>query len=157
MLGSPIRKSADITDICSSPQLIAACHVLLRLLMPRHSPCALSSLTSSGQTALTSFPPFGANFVSLRCPSSSSHKRFAGLCSDLDGGSALRAVRPFFSHKRFLVLLRIMQAIQRKFSFTKSLPFTFRCCSTIKTKTFCCLAFAFFSLFSFQGAVSGLF
>ncbi len=32
-------------DICSSPRLIAACHVLLRLLMPRHSPCALYSLT----------------------------------------------------------------------------------------------------------------
>ena len=32
-------------DICSSPWLFAACHVLLRLLMPRHSPCALSSLT----------------------------------------------------------------------------------------------------------------
>ena len=32
-------------DICSSPQLIAACHVLLRLPVPRHSPCALSSLT----------------------------------------------------------------------------------------------------------------
>ena len=30
--------------ICSSPQLIAACHVLLRLLMPRHSPYALLSL-----------------------------------------------------------------------------------------------------------------
>ena len=30
--------------ICSSPQLIAACHVLLRLLMPRHSPCALVRL-----------------------------------------------------------------------------------------------------------------
>ena len=30
--------------ICSSPQLFAACHVLLRLPMPRHSPCALSSL-----------------------------------------------------------------------------------------------------------------
>ena len=27
--------------ICSSPQLIAACHVLHRLLMPRHSLCAL--------------------------------------------------------------------------------------------------------------------
>ena len=27
------------------PQLIAACRVLLRLLMPRHSPCALCSLT----------------------------------------------------------------------------------------------------------------
>ena len=30
--------------ICSSPQLIAACHVLLRLLMPRHSPYALVRL-----------------------------------------------------------------------------------------------------------------
>ena len=39
-----IRKSADITLICSSPQLIAACHVLLRLLMPRHSPYALFCL-----------------------------------------------------------------------------------------------------------------
>ena len=33
--------------ICSSPWLIAAYHVLLRLLMPRHSPCALVRLTSS--------------------------------------------------------------------------------------------------------------
>ena len=33
--------------ICSSPQLFAAYHVLLRLLMPRHSPCALIRLTSS--------------------------------------------------------------------------------------------------------------
>ena len=30
--------------ICSSPRLIAACHVLHRLLMPRHSPCALLRL-----------------------------------------------------------------------------------------------------------------
>ena len=30
--------------ICSSPQLIAACHVLHRLLMPRHSPYALVRL-----------------------------------------------------------------------------------------------------------------
>ena len=35
----------DITPMCGSPRLIAACHVLLRLLMPRHSPCALYSLT----------------------------------------------------------------------------------------------------------------
>ena len=32
--------------ICSSPKLIAAYHVLHRLLMPRHSPCALISLTN---------------------------------------------------------------------------------------------------------------
>ena len=32
-------------DICSLPWLFAAYHVLLRLLVPRHSPYALSSLT----------------------------------------------------------------------------------------------------------------
>ena len=32
-------------DICSSPWLIAAYHVFLRLLVPRHSPYALTSLT----------------------------------------------------------------------------------------------------------------
>ena len=32
-------------DMCSSPQLIAAYHVFHRLLVPRHSPYALSSLT----------------------------------------------------------------------------------------------------------------
>ena len=31
--------------VCSSPRLIAACHVLHRLLAPRHPPYALSSLT----------------------------------------------------------------------------------------------------------------
>ena len=31
--------------VCSSPKLFAACHVLHRLLAPRHSPYALSSLT----------------------------------------------------------------------------------------------------------------
>ena len=32
-------------DICSSPRLIAAYHVFRRLPVPRHSPCALCSLT----------------------------------------------------------------------------------------------------------------
>ena len=32
-------------DICSSPKLFAAYHVLHRLLVPRHPPCALSCLT----------------------------------------------------------------------------------------------------------------
>ena len=43
--GFPHSEICGSKLICSSPQLIAACHVLLRLLMPRHSPCALSSLT----------------------------------------------------------------------------------------------------------------
>ena len=32
-------------DICSSPRLFAAYHVFLRLLVPRHPPCALFCLT----------------------------------------------------------------------------------------------------------------
>ena len=43
--GFPIRRSSDVTPVCGSPKLIAACHVLLRLSLPRHPPCALSSLT----------------------------------------------------------------------------------------------------------------
>ena len=31
---------------CNSPKLIAAYHVLHRLLVPRHSPCTLNNLTS---------------------------------------------------------------------------------------------------------------
>ena len=45
-----IRKSAVIALTYSSPQLIAVSHVLLRLLVPRHSPCALCSLTISQLT-----------------------------------------------------------------------------------------------------------
>ena len=40
-----IRKSTDITLTYSSPWLIAVSHVLHRLSVPRHSPCALCSLT----------------------------------------------------------------------------------------------------------------
>ena len=42
--GFPHSEICGSKLICSSPQLIAACHVLLRLLMPRHSPCALVRL-----------------------------------------------------------------------------------------------------------------
>ena len=45
LVGFPHSEIHGSMDICSSPWLIAACHVLLRLLMPRHSPCALYSLT----------------------------------------------------------------------------------------------------------------
>ena len=38
-------------DICSSPWLFAAYHVFLRLLVPRHPPCALPHLTISSLTS----------------------------------------------------------------------------------------------------------
>ena len=43
--GCPIRESAGQRPFSASPRLIAAVHALLRLLMPRHPPCALLILT----------------------------------------------------------------------------------------------------------------
>ncbi len=45
--GFPHSDICGSPDICSSPQLFAAYHVFLRLLVPRHPPCALFCLTSS--------------------------------------------------------------------------------------------------------------
>ena len=42
--GFPIRTSSDQRSVGSSPRHIAASHVLHRLLMPRHPPCALKHL-----------------------------------------------------------------------------------------------------------------
>src|SRR5438094_7119660 len=44
-LGFPIRESAGHGLFSASPRLIAAVHALLRLLVPRHPPCALPILT----------------------------------------------------------------------------------------------------------------
>jgi hypothetical protein len=43
--GFPHSDICGSSVICTYPQLFAACHVLLRLSVPRHPPCALSSLT----------------------------------------------------------------------------------------------------------------
>ena len=43
--GFPHSEISGSSDICSSPLLIAAYHVFLRLSVPRHPPCALSCLT----------------------------------------------------------------------------------------------------------------
>jgi hypothetical protein len=58
---------------CGSPRLIAACHVLHRLLLPRHSPCALSSLTIKfTRHTLVRLRTRRANSMGLSC---SSHAR----------------------------------------------------------------------------------
>ena len=43
--GFPHSDICGSVDICSSPRLFAAYHVFLRLLVPRHPPCALFCLT----------------------------------------------------------------------------------------------------------------
>ena len=53
--------------ICSSPQLIAACHVLLRLPVPRHPPCALIHLNLvaflSTSSVISYYPLFAIGFL----------------------------------------------------------------------------------------------
>ena len=46
-VGFPHSDIAGSKCACHSPTLIAACYVLPRLPMPRHSPCALSNLTKT--------------------------------------------------------------------------------------------------------------
>ena len=43
--GFPHSEITGSKGASASPVLIAACHVLHRLFLPRHPPCALSSLT----------------------------------------------------------------------------------------------------------------
>ena len=45
LAGFPHSDTCGSKDVCSSPQLFAAYHVFHRLLVPRHPPCALISLT----------------------------------------------------------------------------------------------------------------
>ena len=51
--GFPIRRSAGQRLFSASPRLIAAVHVLHRLLVPRHPPCALSILTDTHYFTIT--------------------------------------------------------------------------------------------------------
>lgn len=43
--GFPHSDTSGSMLVASSPELFAGCHVFLRLLLPRHSPCALNFLT----------------------------------------------------------------------------------------------------------------
>src|SRR5690606_14667259 len=59
-LGFPIRKSPDQSLLTAPRGSIVVRHVLLRLLVPRHPPCALISLTNVAHPFLISFGvPYG--------------------------------------------------------------------------------------------------
>ena len=81
--GFPHSEICGSKLMCSSPQLIAACHVLLRLLMPRHSPCALCSLTYRTLRSLGSLRIMQASDLvhcSLCYPIKSPQKTLLPLC-----------------------------------------------------------------------------
>ena len=150
MLGSPIRKSTDLADICSSPWLIAACHVLRRLLMPRHSPCALFSLTSSARTSYPSLRPTGPKLAHSAAPPLPRRPASLGSARGFKGAVCAICCLLLWSTKKWFS--RIMQASE--FAANCFYPFV----STIAL--LCCLLFhsgIIFTLFSFQGARSNLF
>ncbi len=65
--------------ICSSPRLIAAYHVLHRLLVPRHSPCALCSLTKVSFLYVNDSPDVAMLFAGQGTAAVlSSHRYFRG-------------------------------------------------------------------------------
>ena len=51
--GFPHSDISGSLDMCSSPKLFAAYHVFHRLLVPRHPPCALISLTITVVSSVT--------------------------------------------------------------------------------------------------------
>ena len=87
--GFPHSEISGSKLICSSPKLIAAYHVLLRLLMPRHSPCALYSLTFvnassvSFATGLAAVSLAPLHFLSLHDRSFSLPGSCRGFCTEL--------------------------------------------------------------------------
>ena len=56
-LGFPIRTSPDQRSVANSPGHIAGSHVLHRLSMPRHPPCALTNLPHKPPTHTTNKTP----------------------------------------------------------------------------------------------------
>ena len=109
LCGFPHSEISGSTDICSSPKLIAACHVLHRLLMPRHSPCALYSLTFVDASSLSFTVPSGTSH-SFRCVSSSRHKHLRWFVPRVFDFAFRNLSRLRF--KRFLVLLNYAGNLQ---------------------------------------------
>ena len=112
-------------DICSSPWLFAACHVLLRLLMPRHSPCALSSLTFVGaKSARLRFrrQPMAVceNCARFLAPPLNFKTRFEVVC----GGTLNADLTPCYGH---IAVSQNYAGVTEVFAY---------CCVTLKSSTF---------------------
>ena len=146
--GFPHSEICGSKLMCSSPQLIAACHVLLRLLMPRHSPCALSSLTCSSQSPLSSVSAFA------KTPPAPLLLAFRRKLVFGERGTGvtvlLRVVR------EFLVLFENYAGLQRFEIVCHPASFRMLFHNQFASSCFCmtplCCLTCFVTLFSFQGA-----
>src|SRR5580765_7030218 len=64
--GFPHSDIPGSKTVCVSPRLIAAYHVLHRLLVPRHPPCTLSSLTGFSKVLQLCIPSVSYSVVNER-------------------------------------------------------------------------------------------
>ena len=100
--GFPIRTSPGQSLFGGSPELIAACHVLRRLLTPGHPPCALVRLTTTQR--MKEFRTPSESVVKergTRCRAPRAAKRFPGISGrgvrhpKLDAGPQSCPASPF--------------------------------------------------------------
>src|SRR5207248_10718885 len=85
--GFPIRTSPDQSLVADSPGLIAGSYVLLRLLVPRHPPCALNNLATTDVmlASTVQFSRYGRS-------------RLPAALTGAAAGPAECALRPFPQH-----------------------------------------------------------
>ena len=89
--GFPHSEIPGSKPACGSPRLIAACHVLHRLLAPRHSPYALSSLTKCS-----------LHLTALYVVKKTTDCRIFSCQKISPSPSALRACRDFAARQAFM-------------------------------------------------------
>ena len=112
----PHSEISGSKDVCSSPKLIAAYHVFHRLPVPRHSPCALCSLTVVYLSINISYFRF-----------SICQRDFTILLSNLRSSVPLGEIIDFIKNQEFY--------IANKISFCSSI-FSFQGTSVLRTKDF---------------------
>ena len=94
LCGFPHSEIPGSMPTCGSPRLIAACHVLHRLLLPRHPPCALSSLTIK-LTRRTAASPLAFSFwLSALSKTTTRRENLMGLKLLLIARSTLSRLAP---------------------------------------------------------------
>ena len=143
----PHSEISGSTLICSSPKLFAACHVLHRLLMPRHSPCALISLTFVKANCAALHPPCGE--YPLRSVSFSSPVQSLRLCP----GSGRKPHSALHFDSLVLELCRFNRSCLQNCIYPfKKVPQLVCCSRRSSHRALCCLAFLSFlcSVFKVQ-------
>src|SRR6266481_492745 len=92
--GFPHSEIPGSKPACGSPRLIAACHVLHRLLLPRHPPCALSSLTTKFTQHTRRSSQLSAISLQLKTNSNTPLKLYGPSCLLIARSTPISAAAP---------------------------------------------------------------